>query len=107
MTFKASKMADMNNMNFHFLHLDSIHFLVVTIPKKLRYPLDCQNSIDKPVICNSTIVGWKSVGIYQASWNAISTHPWHQPAATLVNTNRYCKCSQVLLIMAENIARNM
>jgi len=57
MTFKASKMADMNNMNFHFLHLDSIHFLVVTIPKKLRYPLDCQNSIDKPVICNSTIVG--------------------------------------------------
>jgi len=31
----------------------------------------------------------------------------HQPAATLVNTTRYCKYSQVLLMMGENIARNM
>ena len=30
-----------------------------------------------------------------------------QPAATWVNTTRYCKYSQVLLIMGENIARNM
>ena len=30
-----------------------------------------------------------------------------QPAATWVNTNRYCKYSQVLLMMGENIARNM
>jgi len=38
---------------------------------------------------------------------AVSTHPWHQPAATLVNTTRYRKYSQVLLMMVENIARNM
>jgi hypothetical protein len=38
---------------------------------------------------------------------AISTHPWHQPAATWVNTTRYGKYSQVLLIMGENIARKM
>jgi len=38
---------------------------------------------------------------------AVSTHPSHQPAATWVNTTRYCKYSQVLLIMGENIARNI
>jgi len=31
----------------------------------------------------------------------------YQPAATWVNTTRYCKYSQVLLIMGENIARNI
>jgi hypothetical protein len=31
----------------------------------------------------------------------------HQPAATLVNITRYYKYSQVLLMMGENIARNM
>jgi len=41
------------------------------------------------------------------SWNCIQTHPKHQPAATWVNTTRYCKYSQVLLLMGENIARNM
>jgi len=30
-----------------------------------------------------------------------------QPAATGVNTTRYFKYSQVLLMMGENIARNM
>jgi hypothetical protein len=43
------------------------------------------------------------------SWNyfAVSTHPRHQPAATCVNTTRYCKYSQVLPMMGENISRNM
>ena len=39
-----------------------------------------------------------------------SIHPSycrHQPAATWVNTTRYCKYSQVLLMVGENIARNM
>ena len=39
-----------------------------------------------------------------------SVHPSccrHQPAATWVNTTIYCKHSQVLLMMGENIARNM
>jgi len=31
----------------------------------------------------------------------------HQPAATWVNTTRYCKYSQALLMMGENVARNM
>ena len=30
-----------------------------------------------------------------------------QPAATWVNITRYCKYSQVLLMMGKNIARNM
>jgi len=30
-----------------------------------------------------------------------------QPVATWVNTTRYCKYGQVLLMMGENIARNM
>jgi hypothetical protein len=30
-----------------------------------------------------------------------------QPAATWLNATRYCKYSQVLLMMGENIARNM
>jgi hypothetical protein len=39
--------------------------------------------------------------------SSVSTHPRHQPAATWVNTTRYCKYSHVLLMMGENIARNM
>jgi len=31
----------------------------------------------------------------------------HQPAASWVNTTGYCKYSQVLLMMGENIARNI
>jgi len=42
-----------------------------------------------------------------ANWNRASTHPRHQPAATWVNTTRYCKYKQVLLMMGENIARNI
>jgi hypothetical protein len=30
-----------------------------------------------------------------------------QPAATWVNITRYCKYSQVVLMMGENIARNI
>jgi len=30
-----------------------------------------------------------------------------QPVVTWVNTTRYCKYSKVLLMMGENIARNM
>jgi len=40
MTFEAPKITDMNNMNFHFLDLNSFHFSVVTILDKLRCPLD-------------------------------------------------------------------
>ena len=36
-----------------------------------------------------------------------SIHPRHQPAATWVNTTRYCKYSQVLLMMGENINSSM
>jgi len=39
-------------------------------------------------------------------WNRVPTHPWQQPAATLVNITRCCKYSQVLLMMGENIAQN-
>jgi len=36
-----------------------------------------------------------------------STQPRHQPVATWVNTTKYCKYSQVLLMMDENIAQYM
>ena len=39
--------------------------------------------------------------------SSVSTHSRHQPAATWVNTTRYCKYSQELRMMGENIARNM
>jgi hypothetical protein len=39
--------------------------------------------------------------------SSISTHSRHQPTATWVNITRYCKYSQVLLMMGENITRNM
>jgi len=41
------------------------------------------------------------------SWNCVPTHPRHQPVTTWVNTTRYCKCSQVFLMMGENFAQNM
>jgi hypothetical protein len=34
---------------------------------------------------------------------AVSDHPRHQPAATWENTTKYCKYSQVFLMMGENI----
>jgi hypothetical protein len=37
----------------------------------------------------------------------VLTHPWRQPAETLLNITRFCKYSQVLLMMDENIARNI
>jgi len=40
-------------------------------------------------------------------WNCVACHPRHQPAATWVNTTRHCKYSQVVLMMGENIPRNM
>jgi len=46
-------------------------------------------------------------GCRLVSWMRFSSHPRHQLAATWVNTTRYCKYSQVLLMMGENIARNM
>jgi len=39
--------------------------------------------------------------------NEIKLYRCWQPAATWVNTTRYCKYSQVLLMMGENVARNM
>jgi hypothetical protein len=39
--------------------------------------------------------------------NEFSTYSRHQPAATCVNTTRYCKYSQVLFKMGENFALNM
>jgi hypothetical protein len=38
---------------------------------------------------------------------SVSVHSGHQPAATWLNTARYCKYSQVLLMMGENIVQNM
>ena len=45
-----------------------------------------------------------TVYLYLETALHVSTHPRHQPAATWVNTTRYCKYSQVLLMMGENIA---
>jgi len=45
--------------------------------------------------------------IATGSSKSVSTHPRHQPAATWMNTNRYCKYSQVLQMIGENIVRNM
>ena len=41
------------------------------------------------------------------SWMSCDWTVVHQPAETWVNTARYCKYSQVLLMMGENIARHM
>ena len=51
-----------------------------------------------------------SGSVYPSAHNPhslVSTHPRHQPEATWVNTTRYCKYSQVLLMMGENNVRNM
>jgi hypothetical protein len=41
------------------------------------------------------------------SWMSFQLIPKYQPAATWVKTTRYCKYSQVLPMMGENIARNI
>jgi len=43
-----------------------------------------------------------------SNWTSpVSTHPRYQPAATCVNTTRYCKYSQMFLMMGKHIAQNM
>jgi len=39
--------------------------------------------------------------------HGVTSHPWHQPAAISVDNIWSCKYSPVLLMTAENIARNM
>jgi hypothetical protein len=53
---------------------------------------------------SSSVHPWCFRLVSWMSWNAV---PRHQPEASWVNTIRYCKYSQVLLIMGENIVRNM
>ena len=38
---------------------------------------------------------------------SVPSHPWRQPSAISVDNTRSCKYSQVLLMMGEDIARNM
>jgi hypothetical protein len=54
-------------------------------------------------ICNLTDNSTNTVLRLHIRRNGVPTHPWHLPAATWVNTARYCKYSHVLLIMGENI----
>jgi len=45
--------------------------------------------------------------VYGSVSVSVSAHSRHQPAATWVNTTRYCKYGQVLPMMGENIAQNI
>jgi len=62
--------------------------------------LDCIYSID---------VVHRYSGAWYHGWDgtAVPSHPWHQLAAISVDNIRCCKYSQVLLMMGEDIARNM
>jgi len=51
------------------------------------------------VVFTQVSAGWCHRWVETA--NSVSTHPRHQPAATWVNTTRYCKYSQALLVMGE------
>jgi hypothetical protein len=48
-----------------------------------------------------------SSGAFDCIYSIWLYSPRLQPAATWVSTTRYCKYSQMLLMMGENIARNM
>jgi hypothetical protein len=55
---------------------------------------------------------WEDVFVHHEEHFTVFTvpgniHPRHQPAPAWVNITRYYKYSQVLLMMDENIARNM
>jgi hypothetical protein len=45
--------------------------------------------------------------LYRTITAGVSTHSRHQPAATWVNTTRYSKYSEVLLMMGKKVARKM
>jgi len=80
-----------------------MHLVVCSlIEEKCR--LDVHESVHRDTIMKVTT----TLQLYRLVYSiALSTHPRHQPAATWVNTTKYCKYSQVLLMMGENIARNM
>jgi hypothetical protein len=46
----------------------------------------------------------KHLTVFTVSGSVHTSCCWQQPVATWVNTTRYCKYSQVLLLMGENIA---
>ena len=46
--------------------------------------------------------GWDGTGL-----RPVPSHPWHQQAAVSVDNIRSCKYIQVLLMMGEDIARNV
>jgi hypothetical protein len=58
------------------------------------------------VVFTQVAAGW-CLGSVETELSLVSTDPRHQPAATWVNTTRYCKYSQGLVMMGENIAQNM
>ena len=53
------------------------------------------------ILSTSIAAGWCH------GWDGTPSHPWHRPAATSVDNIRSCKYSQVLLMMGDDIARNM
>jgi len=55
---------------------------------------------------NWTMFSWCLEWV-ETEHSSFSTHSRHQPTATWVNTTGYCKYSNALLMMGENIARNM
>jgi len=58
----------------------------------------------QPLLLSTGIaVGW----CHGWDGTAVPSHPWYQPTAISVDNIRCCKYSQVLLIMSEDIARNM
>jgi len=50
--------------------------------------------------------GYRLVCTPHKPHSSVPTQPRHQPVATGANTTRYCKYSQVFLMMGENIARS-
>jgi hypothetical protein len=57
--------------------------------------------------CQENLTVFTVSGSVYPSCCRLVSRTGHQQAATWVNTTRYCKYSQVLLMMGENIARNM
>jgi hypothetical protein len=69
--------------------------------ERIRYPIRLFTDMELTALCISDV----HESVHPCF--AVSTHPRHQPAAVWVNSTRYCKYGMVLLMMGENIARNM
>jgi len=98
-----------NNEALSFNHCCSGKAISITYSQCVFVELGIQHAMRmyNIVICGLPRLQYFLTLSHKGHELSVPSRPWHQPAAIPVDNIRCCKYSQVLLMMGENIARNM